>query len=941
MDRELFRLAAQGLKRKRKSSLLLFAVLCLSFAFAVVSLSVTSSMEATNQNFRLETYGLWERAIVNGLPGDESFLQGQPWLDGLGVSRHGGELMGPQNSVRFGTVDEGFIALGNLGLQDGRWPETENEIALEANALSTLGYDYELGQEITVKTRLPVLYAPEDAVIVEHTYTLCGVIRAYTSLWQFSNVSGGGTEYLNSGIVTEGTLELLQKEAEPEVRRLKEKAQKAIDKLIAEGQEIEPALVAQIKKIALKSPTPTCIFTLKKGTGEEAQNTINRRLDSQAEMGNGTGTLMQNAGSFGGSKEQELNFHYFYGVLIFAVTVFAILCIYALQLPRQVRQIALFRSVGITKRQLRRLALYENLILCLPALVLGAAAGTGGTWAALRLVVYSGSAPIEVSLPWAQLGAMAAVWMLGVFFARLVILQVALREPLIGRIAMANKKARRLKRAQTALVAALASLLCGAVIFTTLEMLNPIGMIESFTSWADYKIYGGTNGKASEDYARDPEKARLISPAWAAMAEDVPGVASGSAFNTLTVEVRFAGMEDSDFYQGAREAAKLSNEAGLPMPTYSPNALVANLIVISDRELKELFDFEELGIDPEAFRRGEETLLFLPTDVDGSYYVGMPIIEKEDQRGYQVERRHYKNPGIKTGDTMDLTIFGYDLLTGGFRPGEERELVNLWQFSPKATVIPVNKFNENLPFPIDPYNVLCSYEYLEQVFPQLEPGYRTVNTITGGEFGFDYLSLLADRDAGYLATDVVIAGLCEEQDFMLFNDREKNAALIQENVQTVILLATGGGCAALLLLLILGNTFSLELEREKRSYGVLQALGLSKKQMRRKILKTALLRGIFGGLAGWPLFGVFLLADTPRVLAEEVGYAAEYNMTPAFTTVWGAFWESIHDLQVDGANLWLALALTAVGIMVIVCLSLLSKRRLLKDDLMEKLRNEQ
>lgn len=913
----------------------------MSFAFAVVSLSVTSSMEATNQNFRLETYGLWERAIVNGQPGDESFLQGKPWLDELGISRHGGELAGPQGSVRFGTVDEGFVALGNLGLQDGRWPEKENEIALEANALSTLGYDYELGQEITVKTRLPALYAPEGAVTVEHTYTLCGVIRAYTSLWQFSNIRGSGTEYLNSGVVTEGTLELLQKEAEPEINRLEREAQEAIDKLKAEGQEIDPALTAQLK-IALESPAPTCIFTLKKGMGEEAQKAIHRHLDSQAETGSGAGTLMWNAGSFGGSQEQELNFHYFYGGLIFAVTVFAILCIYALQLPRQVRQIALFRSVGITKRQLRRLALYENLILCLPALVLGAAAGTGGTWAVLRLVVYSGSAPIEVSLPWALLGAMAAVWLLGVFFARLIILQVALREPLIGRIAMASKKARRLKRAQTALVAALASLLCGVIIFTTLEMLNPIGMIERVTGWVGYDIYGGTNGKASEDYTRDPAaQVPLISPSWVAMAEDVPGVASGSAFTTLTVEVRFAGMEGSDFYQGAREAAKISNEAGFPMPPYSPNALAANLIVIPDRELKELFDFEELGVDPEAFRRGEEALLFLQTDVDGSYYVGMPIIEKEDQRGYRVERRHYKNPGIKTGDTVDLTIFGHDPLTGGFIPGVERELVNLWQFSPKATVIPVNIFNESLPFPIDPYNVLCSYDYLEQVFPRLEPGYRIFNTITGVEFGYDSLFLSADRNAGYLATDVVIASLCEEQDFMLFNDREKDAALIQENVQTVILLVTGGGCAALLLLLILGNTFSLELEREKRNYGVLQALGLSKRQLRRRILKTALLRGIFGGLAGWLLFGVFLLADTPRVLAEEAGYAAEYNMTPAFTTVWEAFWESIHELQVDGVNLWLALALTVAGILIIVCLSLLSKRRLFREDLMEKLRDEQ
>lgn len=40
MNGELFRLAVQGLRRKKRSSLILFLVLCFSFAFAIITLSV-------------------------------------------------------------------------------------------------------------------------------------------------------------------------------------------------------------------------------------------------------------------------------------------------------------------------------------------------------------------------------------------------------------------------------------------------------------------------------------------------------------------------------------------------------------------------------------------------------------------------------------------------------------------------------------------------------------------------------------------------------------------------------------------------------------------------------------------------------------------------------------------------------------------------------------
>ena len=63
MNRDLWTLARQGIWRRRRSSLLLFLVLLLSFAFAVMMLSVMGSMNRTNLEYLKNTYGAWYGAI--------------------------------------------------------------------------------------------------------------------------------------------------------------------------------------------------------------------------------------------------------------------------------------------------------------------------------------------------------------------------------------------------------------------------------------------------------------------------------------------------------------------------------------------------------------------------------------------------------------------------------------------------------------------------------------------------------------------------------------------------------------------------------------------------------------------------------------------------------------------------------------------------------------
>ena len=55
--KEILSLAFQGIRRRKRQSLLMFFVLLVSFSFAIIFLSYTSSVSKTNSGLRADTYG--------------------------------------------------------------------------------------------------------------------------------------------------------------------------------------------------------------------------------------------------------------------------------------------------------------------------------------------------------------------------------------------------------------------------------------------------------------------------------------------------------------------------------------------------------------------------------------------------------------------------------------------------------------------------------------------------------------------------------------------------------------------------------------------------------------------------------------------------------------------------------------------------------------------
>ena len=193
MNRELFKITIDGIKGRKKISILFVIIFTVSFAFGIITLSITSSMNQTNEQYRMNTYGAWSSAVkfssgdpVKTLDNGKSI---QPeWAENYGSITICAKLQTDSGDEYIGTMDEAVKDVGKIEMVDGRMPQGNDEIAMEADVLSELGYDYTLGQKISFNVSGEVGPSETDEPVeAECTYTLVGVIKEYTRLWNIGD----------------------------------------------------------------------------------------------------------------------------------------------------------------------------------------------------------------------------------------------------------------------------------------------------------------------------------------------------------------------------------------------------------------------------------------------------------------------------------------------------------------------------------------------------------------------------------------------------------------------------------------------------------------------------------------------------------------------------------------------------------------------------------
>lgn len=231
--------------------------------------------------------------------------------------------------------------------------------------------------------------------------------------------------------------------------------------------------------------------------------------------------------------------------------------------------------------------------------------------------------------------------------------------------------------------------------------------------------------------------------------------------------------------------------------------------------------------------------------------------------------------------------------------------------------VPDHALNRALYALWEPYTVFCSENYLKELLSSMEAGQKWDKYIAGTEFGYDRVYVGVDLNSDYLSTDLAMAELCKELGLTFDNRRQEFQARVQENVQTLILLYSSGICIGLVILLILTSALTLEAEQEKQKFRVLRSIGMSKRQMNRRIFTTALARSLTSLLLGWMLYGSYAAA----VRLEE---------HPQF---WEALSAAVSSLEYNGCNFQRVLLVSGICLTVPLAITLLAKRNIGKGEL--------
>ena len=797
MFRNILPLAFQGTLRKKRSSILIFSVLLISFSFAIVALSLVGSIGKTNAEFRLNTYGEWYCGIPSGMEEDAQWLEKQQWVREIGRAGNYGTIHTVAGQAGFGTLDHSLVNIGRIRLEEGTFPTSDDEIAMEADVLSALGYAYELGQEITLVIDVPY---QDQLIPVERSYILCGILHEYSNLWVLNR--NADHRLLVSAVVTEA----------------------AAEAVLGAAREC----ISNPENRELVIPIPQYFLTVEEADRETASHSINGWLSSTRTGDFGDIRVCENTAAYPDAVSRD--YEDFYVYLIAAVTMIAVLCVYIMQMSGEIHSFAVLRSIGITKPQMALLLLTETLILILPAIALGIPCGAGLTWLVLRGMLYSGSVAIQVVIPHDTLPAVIGLWVAAVLLSRLIMFAVTVHTPLTGRMQLQSRKARRVKRLRSTLILLLLSAFGAVASYTGMEAIRPSYLREYWSLCPAYTIWKDTTVSVTET--------DLI--------KQVPGVVRVDGFGEMEIGLSFDGMEERTVW----------------------------IYAIDEEGWMETFDFGEIK---EEFHNGELVILCFPESSEEEY-----ILPKN-----RITLKVYNNADECLAESeTDAVILQVP------EKAMNRGLAGLW----------------------DPYTIFCSEGCLKQLLAAMEEGQRWDKYIAGEEFGYDRVYVGVDLNSDYLSTDVAMADLCKEKGLSFDNRRQQFQSLVQENVQTLILLYSSGICIALVVLLLLTSALSLEAEQEERQFGILRAIGMSKRQMGRKLFTKALMRSLTAVVLGWALYGGYLIIEGKTAPAEALASA-------------------VRSLIIHGCDLRSVLLISGICLFLPLTISLLAKRKLMKGDL--------
>lgn len=881
----ILKLSYQRIKRSRKNSLFIFLVLILSFSCAIVSVSVIGSINKTNAEYMLDTYGEWYFAMTDGYKSDESWLSQREWVNQIGISKSVGSVTGSNTIAGIGTVDETFVDIGRISLTEGGLPSSENEIAMEKDLLSALGYDYTLGQEITVNVSIPLVETMFSSEVpfsaeVEKTYTLCGIIREYSNLWYLD----GNTSNLNSAIISPAAADELISDAKKELDVMIENARKMREEMLANAEETgDEDVFIDFGSMAVRQPVLRYFITVSEENREAAEGEIKDYLKEQKkeDMFGARTTYCKNDLAYLNSTEDASSFYIY---MIALLTFISVICLEIIRLPSNTHSFSILRSIGMSKKQLALMQLSEILILGVPAILLGIPLGAGLTWLALRLTLFSGSVPIIVDVPYNTLFSIIALWIAAIILSRLIIFAFTLRVPMTGKMQMNTSRSRRTRILRSGFIVLLLCIFSECTVYAGMSSLGSILRVDGLSQEPSYQLWADIYSDNQRFLSQDDINA----------IGEIPGITEAIGYNQIYIGLSFDGETEEAVHLAAKEKDIFLH--------YN----MVNLVAVNENDWTDILD---LGNDKEAFHNGEFVFVAFPsgTNIPGE------------------EKKEYTMPKGKA----NINIYEYEYVSvpvetendeydDGFRKGG---LIESREVKTRNIVLPRRPNTKGVWQIETPYAVICSEHFFEDMIKSLPQGHKCGNYITGTKVGYFILNAMTDLNAESLATDTIIAKMCKDRRISLTNNREAWYARIQAEVQDLIMLFFSGACIGIIALMILLSNISLETENEKRGFLIKRCIGMSKRQADARIIGKTALRclGAFTlSFVSYILWSAFTLINVLTALNLSLFDAIESIMR-----------DLIYFCQQYGFGIYAAILL--IGLILPTILILHSKKDLGKD----------
>lgn len=464
------------MRGRKKTTLLLVLVLAFTFLFIVAAILLETSMTETKKRQRQQLYGNWHAAYMEASPEICEQLSDEPEVSRVAETRILG-VDGVAGTV--GTVTQDFLDVGNLKLTDGRLPEAENEILVEASAADSLGISSPVGETVKLSIVNPLISENVDTYrqMQGNGLKAGGQIdeEAERTFWRklFEREKIGDlTLTLNSRYCCLATSKQVREPGYIEQngllydQNIEVEGEYRIVGVIqsysafwdAGTYSLPNVFLSEVGAKTLENALhttelidlseflfPTDVFMESDSLGEHLKEELEKTYaHGDVQEADSRRVLRRNLFAYpemGAGSEDTVTF--LVVMIIFVVAFCAVLQIFLTQIKRRTRKIALLKSIGATEGQVVLMLMWEGIYLLAYSMPIGVAAGFGVGWGAVKFLHQSMGMDVSFYMRPGLLVFGILLGCLALFAGMAVPTIQAIHVPLVGAITVSAKSRRK------------------------------------------------------------------------------------------------------------------------------------------------------------------------------------------------------------------------------------------------------------------------------------------------------------------------------------------------------------------------------------------------------------------------------------------------------------------------------------------------------------------